>query len=423
MSGAFTRRTIGVKLGLGLLLSLSLLLLGESFARVVRTVIDEMSAENDVLIESYLTGSPEFGWVREPGFTGRDIGGTAWGFDAEGYFTADSQQAHASTDKKVAFIGASNTFGYGVDVDSTFAQVTEHLLSHIDAINLGVPGYSSYQGLHIVQKYIPTLRPAVAVIEFNFNDRRYATLPDGPEQFARISQRITDRWRFYLQQSLQYSYLYRGLRRVLRLTGWALAEEPQVVNVDSLTLRVDEAAYRRNLSAMALYCRQHGVRPIFLLLRDDPFETEPIRTGIAKLNSGDAIGAIRELNGVIKIGSDLSTVARHYLAKALRQIGATKRADDTLNLSKAFATLDGEVPARLDADYSQIMQEVAHTDSVDIIDAATMLESTPVDVFEDLGHINKEGHRLVGELIAAKLSTLPELSTQGTGKTSSPKAQ
>ena len=56
-----------------------------------------------------------------------------------------------------------------------------------DMISLGVPGYTSTQGYRVLQRKGLDLDPSVIVFSFNFNDRRYLTRgeqPDDVGQFA-----------------------------------------------------------------------------------------------------------------------------------------------------------------------------------------------------------------------------------------------
>ena len=134
------------------LANLLLLLLIESALRVIGTVREDFltrhpSSESD---PEWFVYSPTLGWERKPGFRG-DVAGPHE-FDSGGFLTVDSRQVSDTSHrrKRVLFIGDSNTMGFQVAASATFAEVVEALVPNVDAINLGVLGYSSYsraQGL------------------------------------------------------------------------------------------------------------------------------------------------------------------------------------------------------------------------------------------------------------------------------------
>jgi hypothetical protein len=141
-------------------------------------------------LEDWVIYSRDLGWERKPGYKGNAEGGYRE-FDREGYLAVDSHKIADTRKKKIIFIGDSNTFGYRVQTRESFVQVVENLLPNVNAINLGVPGYSSYQGRVTVEKYVPILKPDLVIVSFKFNYRRYVlepVKPDSAEQFEKFYQ-------------------------------------------------------------------------------------------------------------------------------------------------------------------------------------------------------------------------------------------
>ncbi len=68
-------------------------------------------------------------------------------------------------------------------------EIVDDLLTGADAINLAVPGYTSFQGLQTLRRAGPTLRPAVVVVAFGFNDRRYVTEASQADSAAEFERR------------------------------------------------------------------------------------------------------------------------------------------------------------------------------------------------------------------------------------------
>lgn len=141
-------------------------LLIEGALRIAYTVY------SDERTEDWAAFSPHAGWTLKPNYRGT-IDGVERETDARGFLTIDTEQISDTIRPKVLFIGDSNTFGWGVRSSSTFVEILENLFPGIDAINLGVPGYTSYQGYQLFATQGISMHPDVVVVSFNFNDRRY----------------------------------------------------------------------------------------------------------------------------------------------------------------------------------------------------------------------------------------------------------
>ncbi len=198
------------------------LLAVEAAARVAYTFHRDLTnSDGAASLRTWFVYSPVLGWERKPGYKG-PVSLDAREFDASGYLTVDSKQVTDSTAKRVVFIGDSNTMGYGVPTDASFVEVVDRLLPGVDTINLGVLGYSSYQGRVALDKYLPLLKPDLVVVSFNFNDRRYVVGPsqDGPETFDRV-YRSSQGAGTAVRQLLDGLYAFRATRQIMRGAGLA----------------------------------------------------------------------------------------------------------------------------------------------------------------------------------------------------------
>jgi len=73
----------------------------------------------------------------------------------------------------IVCLGDSHTFGLGEKVEHIYTSILEKRLSSkriTQIFNLGVPAYSSYQGLIIFRKFAHKIRPDVVTISFGTND-------------------------------------------------------------------------------------------------------------------------------------------------------------------------------------------------------------------------------------------------------------
>lgn len=392
------------------LANLLLLLLIESALRVIGTVREDFltrhpSSESD---PEWFVYSPTLGWERKPGFRG-DVAGPHE-FDSGGFLTVDSRQVSDTSHrrKRVLFIGDSNTMGFQVAASATFAEVVEALVPNVDAINLGVLGYSSYQGRKVLEASLPKLKPDAIVISFNFNDRRSVASPrdvDGAEHFRRVGAAGSSTPRRLIDK-LEWSYSVRALRGVLRRLGAiAMPAPPTESRLDSLPLRVDENAYRENLRAMAAKAREAGVPVVFLLLGDNPVQTYHLIQGIERLEAGEYKMAIDHLDLESRLRGPFWPLARRYLARTYEAMGDTALATQTLRIQPFPATLHGQFPIRLDSEYHAIMRAVAAEQNADLVDGVAVLNAHPED-FIDSCHFDADGHRRVGEVLATHLSRI-----------------
>jgi lysophospholipase L1-like esterase len=390
----------------GLLVSIVVLLLVEALGRVVKTVNQDIAYKKVLASEEWFVYSPTLGWERKPGYRGVVEGLTDRDFDGAGYFAIDSKQITDTTKKKIIFIGDSSTFGYGVPTQSSFVEVVEELLTDVNTINLGVNGYSSYQGRVSLDKYLPLLKPDLVVASFNFNDRRYVLEPgaiDSAEKFQKV-YRSSLSVGYSIAGFLEISYSFRALRRGMRGIGLLPRSMYEVteVHVDTAKPRVDEDAYHRNLCQVAEQTKRLGIPLLFLLLKDNPLESYHLKEGIENLTRSDEM-AIAHLTVAVNARNAFSDLARIYLAKVYQAKGNTKKAAEVV-ISRPFVrSLHGEHPVRLDTVYNDIMRQVASDYTVELVEAAKVLDAHPYD-YIDACHFNVDGHRRVGELLASRIS-------------------
>src|SRR5215813_539175 len=295
----------------GLLTSVFMLVALEAGARVAYTI--QYDAQHSPT-QPWFIYSAVLGWDRRPGFKGV-AGGYERTFDARGYFSTDSNQI-TNTEQKVIVLGDSNTFGYGTPADATFTEVADDLLPGVSMINLGVVGASSYQGRVALSKYLKVIKPSLIVCSYNFNDRRYVLTraeADSAEQFQRVWSASTGP-RAMLSKFLSTSYLCRGINSALRILG-LLGEEPRTVDLSKVVPRVDETSYRQNLEEIAKETRKDDIPLVFILLKDNPLQTELLDQGIERLSGHDYAAAISALKAAVESENMFSDLARLYLAK------------------------------------------------------------------------------------------------------------
>jgi lysophospholipase L1-like esterase len=379
------------------LIVLGAFLFAEGASRVAYTI------KSDPRRQSWFTYEADVGWDRRSNFTGLDDCGNPRTFDDRGLVAADATRLRSLTTKfRALFLGDSNTYGICLNTSQTFVEIANKLVPQAVSVNLGVPGYTSYQGFKSLLKYGDLLEPKIIFVSFNFNDRRYVVQEAQIDNDATFRRLYDSRFVRYLAES---SYLWRFaafLSRRLMSADLGTAESGKLgeVQVDRLRPRVDPQSYRMNLTKIALWARQHGVPAVFILLHDNPNETYSLRQGIKYLDEKNYELAIKYLQFAIdRPKSSFSALARLYLSRAYTGIGMKNEAQEVLSFKNALVTVRGGDPVALDSEYNNIMRDVAEQFGDEVIDAGSELDKTP-SVYFDFCHFDAQGQAIVGKLVA-----------------------
>ena len=389
------------KLLFGLLTVVPVLLLAEAAARVALSVHHDLQSP-----DPWYVYSKELGWERRPGYSGEAYGSPR-SFDAEGYVSADTHQLSHPNKRTVLFLGDSTTFGHGVPTEQTFVELIDRDIPDAQCINLGVPGYTSYQGYVTLLKYGTQLDPALIVASFNFNDRRYVLRSsdvDGESHFEKLGRRSRT-------SLLEKVYLFRVFSGIASRFG-ALEREnrPTNINLENVVPRVSPAEYRLNLEKIAAWASERGTPVIFVLLNDDPVRTSHLRTGIGHYKEGRLLQAVEHLRAARMGDKWFSPLAQVYLAQAYDGLGNSASASVTRVLKHPFRSIHGGPPIHTDEDYHKIMRDVAEQYGVGLVDAGSRLDEDPA-TYCDYCHFNAYGHRIVADLVGPLIAEV--LSREG----------
>jgi hypothetical protein len=368
----------------------------EAAARLVSTVIIDFTPPESAVLngEEWVDWSDQMGWVIKPGFSGM-IFNSFRRYDRHGFSEVDSAQVQSRAEPRVVMIGDSNTFGYGVSAEDTFAEVLDAKLSHASVINLGVAGHTSYQGVQVLRARGLSLQPRVVVVSFNFNDRRYACgQPDSPERMKSLAGALT---------FLSHVWLTKPL---FALKGWFQSGEASNSRpgLDTAAARVSPEQYRENLIEVARLTKEQSIGLIFVKLSDNPWQTELLRAGEAQLDVGDTQNAISSFRQAASIPAFKGTALK-MLAAAYERAGRMEEAKSLLSerRSPEWCTAHGGPTIFPDVTYMRIMEEVSAEYGATLVDAAAALNRNP-GVYMDYCHIDKDGHRIVADLLAEAVS-------------------
>jgi lysophospholipase L1-like esterase len=184
--------------------------------------------------------------------------------DAEGFRgAAPLPRAKAPGALRVAAVGDSSTFGWGVGDDETYAAGLARRLAAaypgrpVEVMNAGIPGFSSFQGLRLLEADVLPRAPDYVILGFGFNDSRRAATTDAA--FADVWSEPTAR----AARVFRHLATYRWLEHLLA------GPERGAGSVDESarpTPRVPIPEFKINMREMLGAVRTAGARPILLAL-------------------------------------------------------------------------------------------------------------------------------------------------------------
>jgi len=390
-------RTLMIRVSIGLVLALALLVLVECSFRGIVTAREDFRTPPP----EWFRYSAELGWELQRNFKGiwpAEIGQSYREFDAEGFFAEDTLQVANHRDPKILVLGDSCTFGYGEPPKASYPELLDALLPDASVINLGVNGYSSFQGYKALLKYAPRLNPAIIIVSFNYNDRLYVL----SEKDIDTDFKFEHAARLRAVEGIQKLYLYRVFRIVMvklgLLSASHVADNSSVEDVRKLRPRVSPADYRTNLARMAEYAKERHIPFMFLLLGDNPVYVQHLRNGITHLEQAQYGQAIDELKIAVNLRNEFSPLARKYLALAYDKAGMPEEAKKIVRLERVKYSWTGGYSLYLDTEYHSIMRDVAKDYNVPVIDAASRLRESP-STYVDMIHIDAKGNEKIAALL------------------------
>jgi len=317
---------------------------------------------------------------------------------------------------RIVGLGDSCVFGLGIAEDAAvygavFAQALAPSLAprRVEWVNAGVSGYSSLQGLRLLERLGPTLQPDLVIACFGLNDSLYAA------GAADADLRIAPAWLLAAQNALQHSALFRWIAG--RFTG----DPPRSSHVAGVPpRRVGPDQFRDNLRAIVRAARGLGAEAMLLTMAVRP----EIPLVLNPVFLPEAAGGYRRLFGVW-VGDRAAYRMREWPGSEAELRAAIAEAPD-LPLPHYFLGLmlarsgDPRAAAELDqarsldrdraivAQYNALVAEVAAAEQVPLCDQASLFRAVQAeDLFDDERHLNAEGHRIVGQALAERWRAVP----------------
>ena len=291
---------------------------------------------------------------------------------------------------RIICMGNSTTFGNTLDRNETYPVQLEKFLRqksvrNLQVINAGIPGYSTLQGLILLEEKIWELQPDLIVISYGFNDRR--AIPDeswqDSREFFKKDALKQERLEFFRK-----SFLFRW---IIHLTGY----DEHIPEIEGYLPRVTPENYKSNLEQIIRAIEDIGVPVIMLGIPDRPDLLSFYHKAEDLLEKGHFFEA-RDI--IDKTKTIYGRIARYRFNRKLIALNLA----DVVPLTEQtdLMAFHGGKPVFTAEEYNGFMRETADRLGIEYIDLSNSLE--PSD-YVDYIHLNKYGCETVGNILTAKI--------------------
>jgi len=171
---------------------------------------------------------------------------------------------------RILTLGDSCTYGLGVDMEETFPYFLEKQLgnfinkSKVRIFNFGFPGYTSFQGLLFLKRYIKLLKPDLLIVWFGANDACFAPFFSDKEFYG---QRNNIVGLVKIHNILyKHSKLYRFLKNMNLYYFRKLVDRSFNYPVEKKCnkYRVSSEDFLLNLDQMKKICKDYHCKILFI---------------------------------------------------------------------------------------------------------------------------------------------------------------
>ncbi|MCK9594776.1 MAG: GDSL-type esterase/lipase family protein [Candidatus Omnitrophica bacterium] len=298
---------------------------------------------------------------------------------------------------RVIAMGASPTFGWGVEAGLTYPAVLERKLAgrfpgrKVEIINAGQIGYTSHQGLILLGKCISRYSPDMITVSYVLNDidrYRFFRNEGSSDKDLAPGNPLVVCWNNIAAKSRFIRLLRRAVSSALmRDDKFAAAMFKRQFNLAKV--RVEQADYRANLIKIADLCRERDIRLVFIKM--------PVHLSLPRLNE--------EEEGVFRSGKRLSG---HYydLGCDKESKGEYRQARVLFAKAKDFQVFEIN---NLSGVYNGIMADVARRNNLFLVDAVEIFaaQSPGEELFNGPGdpiHPSARGHGLIASALCESIS-------------------
>ena len=295
-----------------------------------------------------------------------------------GFRGADFPKDKPAGTFRVICLGDSATFGWSVGDEETYPSQLELALQKahpgckVEVLNLGVTGYTSFQGRQLFKKWGPLLKPDLVLASFGVNDRYPALRSD--EEHHQAGTWKVGRLNLLLRHSEVYKLVKAGVVYAeRRRSGLSLNQK---TFLPQLKRKVSEDEYSANLKAINDECQNIGCQVIIL---NDDFPS------LAQDPSLDLLRAVAE-----KHGGSLSPAWKPWNEIDLNNKISGETGAPLLDLRSLLA--------------ENIPQVLAGSENPDLKKEPWRM------LMVDPGHPNAHGNKIIADRLAEMIDSQPAFS-------------
>jgi len=231
----------------------------------------------------------------------------------EGFRTRNLSKAKEPGVYRILFLGDSTTFGWGVEQDERFSDLLEKRLNaggsgiHYEIVNLGLPGYSSYHGRIILDRYGLRYSPDMVILSFGANDSHVV-----PKAVKRMIQRPT--WKEKAAVVLSGLKMVRLLQKILIARRNPMERFRAMRKAEGSEAFVTLDEFRANLKAIIETDRRKGIETVIMPLCC-PLDYLAVQSALAQRENVrviDGTFVLRDTIQAVQQGQREPALARHY---------------------------------------------------------------------------------------------------------------
>ena len=337
----------------------------------------------------------------------------------QGFRGAAFPEQRPKAELRVACFGDSRTIGESLEESQSYeARLTARLESAfpgrpIRVLNLGADGWSSHQGLTLLERQARDYAPDVAVFAFGINDTDTDWNMDDTER-----ARLMDKPAVTIQRTLFRSMAFYWAERQFlwakgRLFGRSRVVRPERDRRGGRAVRVGLPQYAENLRRFARGCRSAQIRPLLLVIPVNPYQDwEPFTPELApprETAGREALAAARApasqepLEHLARLAAQEPSFypGRYAFARELREHGELAAAHREFCAARELAVF---------AAYNREAEATAVREQIPVVDVRADFEAVlPYEpLYADEMHPNARGAELIARLLGEQIRQMFE---------------
>ena len=300
--------------------------------------------------------------------------------DSRCWYRLDPEPTIPSSGKLVLNFGDSSTWGWGlIDRRHAYANALNEMLPNgVTSINLGVPYYTTLEGLKYLQELVPRHADRLVAVTLYFGNND-ATENGSSDKAVLLRLTQSSELQSWLVERFALYRLFRAAE-----SGWRARNYSDRV-------RVTPDEYEANLRAMVQLCQRYGILVVII----EPSVPLTWRPGYIK--------HFVSLKDRVRNPWSVSELKR---AEALYELGlkqVSRRNDSYEPLLQEAVEHDWVIP-RIKSAWRERLQRFDHQSGVRVIRPSTaFIESEYPWVFEDYCHPSVMSHHQIAVQVAQAL--------------------